>query len=221
MSTPPRQELTPMQAAVEAVRRGASYGAAAREHGVSESGCRNACRRAGVRSIRAKSGGQARRAARADHDQRQERVTVATKRFLSGETHESTAALLKVHPSTVAEYVSDGLRQRAEWVEADLRSMRLELMQRHMALAARFGQEAVAALNEGERGDAARCASVVQRSLDSLAKMTGADAPQQVQVEHSGGPDIMAILREAATHAPRVLSVENGQTLGMPEPDAD
>lgn len=44
---------------------------------------------------------------------------------------------------------------------------------------------------------------------------------QQVQVEHSGGPDIMAILREAATHAPRVLSVENGQTLGMPEPDAD
>ena len=221
MSTPPRQELTPMQAAVEAVRRGASYGAAAREHGVSESGCRNACRRAGVRSIRAKSGGQARRAARADHDQRQERVTVATKRFLSGETHESTAALLKVHPSTVAEYVSDGLRQRAEWVEADLRSMRLELMQRHMALAARFGQEAVAALNEGERGDAARCASVVQRSLDSLAKMTGADAPQQVQVEHSGGPDIMAVLREAAAAAPRVLSVENGQTLGMPEPDAD
>lgn len=38
MTTPPRQELTTMQAAVEAVRRGASYGAAACEHGVSESG---------------------------------------------------------------------------------------------------------------------------------------------------------------------------------------
>lgn len=211
---PERAELTPVQAAVESVRRGASYGEAAREHGVSESGVRNACRRASVRSIRAKSGGQAKRAARADADGRQERVAIATKRFLSGETHESTAALLKVHPSTVAEYVNDGLRQRAEWAEADLRSMRLELMQRHMALAARFGQEAVAALNEGERGDAARCAAVVQRSLDSLAKMVGADAPAQVQVEHSGGPDIMAVLREAAEKAPRVLSLPNGATMG-------
>lgn len=201
-----------MQAAVEAVRHGLSYHAAAAEHGVSASGVRSACRRAGVRSVRAASRGALDASARKQKDGRAERIVQATRRWLSGETQEAIAAAMGVHTRTVQDYIAEGMRERAEQREIDLRSMRLHLMEQHIGLAATFGREARAALGDGERADAARCATVMQRSLEALAKMTGADAPAQVQVEHTG-PDILAVLAEAVERAPRMLDIPQGATM--------